>query len=130
MGYPSAPRNSATDHFISLKSGLVKIPNPYKWLEDATSPYKKIFISSQNSQFDAFIQDPDLDIPRQALEQALLQPHSLPSLAGILQFSGNYHYYRVAGQGAFFPVTYRVRKTVATTSQMGQVCLDLREVSQ
>jgi hypothetical protein len=41
MGYPSAPRSSATDHFINLKSGLVKIPNPYKWLEDATSPYKK-----------------------------------------------------------------------------------------
>jgi prolyl oligopeptidase len=127
MTYPPALRSLATDDFISLKSSLVKVPNPYNWLEDFTSPQTQAFVEAQNTQFQSFIKDPDLETPQQVLQKTLLQLHSLPSLAGIPHSCGHYYYYRVAGRGAVFPVTYRVQKSRLTDIKDGQGLLQVSE---
>jgi prolyl oligopeptidase len=127
MAYPPAPRSSVTDDFISLKSGLVKVPNPYNWLENSTSPQTKAFVEAQNTEFQSFIEDLDLETPRQVLQKTLLQLHNLPSLAGIPQSCGDYYYYRIAGQGAVFPVTCRVQKSRLTDIKDGKGLLLVSE---
>ncbi|KAE9364943.1 alpha/beta-hydrolase [Stipitochalara longipes BDJ] len=127
MEYPSAPRSLAIDDFVSLKSGAVQIPNPYNWLEDFTSTQSQAFVQAQNSQFRSFIQDPDLDLSQDVLQRSLLQLHNLPSLAGVPQPCGGYYYFRVAGQGAVFPVTYRVQKPLLANVADGTGLLQLSE---
>jgi prolyl oligopeptidase len=125
MEYPSAPRSSATDDFMSVKSGPVKVPNPYNWLEDAASSQTQAFINSQNSQFESFIQDLDLDMPGQVIQKILLQLNTLPSLAGIPHCTGEHYYFRVAGQRTVFPVTYRVPKSRVTDIKNGHGLLEV-----
>lgn len=84
-------------------------------------------MEAQNSQFQTFIQDRELDTTRHILQKTLLELHSLPSLAGVPQSSGEYYYYRVAGQGAVFPVTYRVKKSILAEMKMGVRWLELVE---
>jgi prolyl oligopeptidase len=127
MDYPEAPRSTVEDQFISLKSGPVKIPNPYNWLEDSASTQTQAFVEAQNTQFQSFIQDPELEFSRQVLQKTLRQLHGLPSLAGVPQSCGDYYYYHVAGQGAVFPVTYRVQKSKLANIKSGGGLLELSE---
>jgi prolyl oligopeptidase len=127
MNYPIAPRSSVVDDFISSKHGPVKVPNPYNWLEDSTSPQTQAFVEAQNSQFQTFIQDPELETARHVLQKTLRNLHSLPSLASVPQSSGDYYYYRIAGQGAIFPITYRVKKCMLSEMQIGVSFADLVE---
>jgi prolyl oligopeptidase len=127
MNYPITPRSSVADDFISSKHGPVKIPNPYNWLEDSTNPQSQAFVEAQNSQFQNFIQAPELETARHVLQKTLRDLHSLPSPASVPQSSGDYYYYRIAGQGAVFPITYRVKKCMLSEMQIGVSFVDLVE---
>ncbi|KAL5318253.1 hypothetical protein ACEPPN_013312 [Leptodophora sp. 'Broadleaf-Isolate-01'] len=119
MSYPSARRSSVVDDFVSGRYGGVKVPNPCHWLEDSATDESRSFIQEQNAQFQEYISDPTLASSRKLLESTLSMLHSLPTLLGAPQAAGNYCYYRVAGQGSMFPITYRAPKTTLIHGTQG-----------
>lgn len=110
MAYPPADRLPTIDKFQSGQFGPVEIPNPYSWLEDLESTKSKDFISAQNVAFDSYIGTPELAEPKNHLMDTLRRMHGLAAMISAPIASGNYYYYRVAGRGTTFPVTFRSRK--------------------
>jgi prolyl oligopeptidase len=70
-----------------------------------------------------------IDTSRQVLQKTLLQLHSLPSLAVLPQSCEEYYYSRVAGNGAVFPVTYRVKNPKLANIKNEEGLLEVSEKS-
>lgn len=110
MKYPAARRSSAVDVFHSAKNRAVQVPNPYDWLEDPSGQETQDFVAAQNVAFQEFLEDPALQGPRADLAGHLRAMHGVAAVTNVPYAVGEEYFFRVAGRGREFPVTYRARK--------------------
>jgi prolyl oligopeptidase PreP (S9A serine peptidase family) len=110
---PLARRSSSTTvPFTSARNGTVQVPNPYGWLEDASSPETSSFVESQNGAFAAYVvADESLAAAKRQMTATLMEVAKLtitPSLPQRVQ-GGDEYLFRVLGRGKDYGVWYRGR---------------------
>jgi prolyl oligopeptidase len=75
---PPAPRAEVVDDYFG-----VKVPDPYRWLEDTSSPETQDYARAQNARFRKFVDGPEREALRKRLSQLIDYPRiSLPERLG------------------------------------------------
>ena len=120
MKYQTARRSSAADVFHSAKNGPVTVPNPYDWLEDLNSEETQDFVTAQNAAFQKFLTDPKLAKSKAHLSSQLRSMYGMTFMTNVPQAVGDDYFFRVAGRGRDFPVTYRCRREVFSALSNGK----------
>jgi prolyl oligopeptidase len=79
---PPARKADVVDDYFG-----VKVPDPYRWLEETSSPETQSYAQAQNARFRKFVDGPDRDALRKHLSQLIDYPRiSLPQRLGTSNF--------------------------------------------
>jgi prolyl oligopeptidase len=100
-GYPPPPETRVAVVVDTIHG--VAIPDPYRWLEDQTSPETRAWIDSQNAYAERIIGNPPL---RAALRDRLQALMDTPDI-GAPTRAGDYEYFTLRRKGGELPVIYR-----------------------
>jgi prolyl oligopeptidase len=108
------PQTKTVDHVDTLHG--VKVPDPYRWLEDGNSPDTKAWIDAQNA-----VTMPYLDkLPaRDAIKSRLTELWNYERYTGVFQRAGRYFWYYNNGLQDR-PVLY----TASSLNEPGEVLID------